>query len=197
MNIRFYLFSLYLFAATFSMQAQTYVTGFRLQQSGNTVKVEFAIPGGITCNGMNVLRSADSVNYEVAVSIAGVCGSTTDDVLYSFTDENPVLNSDNFYKIELKQVGYSSTLKIHVFDQSFNTSVFPNPANISAEVYFSPDYGRSADASVFSSDGKMLIQKLGVENSFSIDTEFLKTGVYYIQILTNQQKRLIAILIKE
>lgn len=197
MKVRLILLCFYLVMATFSTFAQTFVIGFKVQQAGNTVKIEFTIPGGITCNGMDVLRSTDSVNFELALSIAGVCGSTSDDVFYSFTDEQPILNSDNFYKIDLKQIGYSNTLKIHVFDQTFNTSVFPNPAKSSAEVFFSPDYGRSADVIVFSLEGKMVIQKTNVGNSFSIGTEFLEKGVYYLQILTNQQKKLSAVFIKE
>lgn len=195
--MRFILFSFYLFTIAFSTQAQSYVIGFRVQQAGNTVKVEFTIPGGITCNGMDVLRSTDSLNFDVALSIAGVCGSTSDDVFYSFTDEHPVLNSDNFYKIELKQIGFSSVLKIHVFDQTLNVSVFPNPSKTIAEVYFSPDYGRLADVSLFSLDGKTLFQKSAVSNNFSFSVEFLEKGVYLLQIISNEQKRLTTFLIKE
>ncbi len=195
--MRIILFCIYFFSISFTTYAQSVVTGFRLQQVGNTVKIEFIIPGGVTCNGMDILRSTDSVNFDVALSIAGVCGSTSDDVFYLFTDENPVLNSDNYYRVELKQIGYSSILKIHVIDQTFKASVFPNPSKAVAHIYFSPDYGRTADLSLFSLEGKMLMQIQEAPNSFYMSVEFLENGMYYLQLLTNEQKKLMVILIKQ
>lgn len=180
MNKFFLILLLYLL--NFQLSADV-VTGFRLQQTGNDVNIEFTITGGNTCNGIDIFRSTDSISFDVVGSISGICGSTSDDVSYSFTDESPQVNSDNYYKLDLKQLGYSVALKIHVFDQESELLVFPNPVQSEVKIFYPYTYGRRAQLSIYDLHGKLILQTDVSENPFVINTSAFTNGIYFFHLL--------------
>jgi hypothetical protein len=188
---------IYLFACLGLMSAKAqYVVGFSAQQSGNAVNISFTVLSGNTCNGIDILRSTDSVNFVLAGEIEGVCGSPSDNIYYSFIDEKPVLNADNYYRLDLRQLGYSPVVKVHVYDRSRSLTLFPNPAFTGTSVYFSPDYGRSAALSLFDSRGALLTENSFEGNRYELNAAGLEKGIYLVILRTDKKAELSGYLIK-
>ena len=82
---------------------------FSANLGDNDVYLSWEIMGGGQCNGIQILRSTDSLNYVEIGDVQGVCGSPDFAQQYDFTDESPVENSINYYRLELGVQGFSST----------------------------------------------------------------------------------------
>lgn len=61
------------------------------------VLISFTMRGGFSCNGINIERSEDSVNFSVIGEIEDICGNPDFDVPFSFIDPQPLPNRKNFY----------------------------------------------------------------------------------------------------
>jgi hypothetical protein len=159
------------------------VTAFYAHQINNSVKIDFTVLSGNTCNGIDILRSNDSLNYFVVGDISGICGSASTDESYSFTDNNPKVNSDNFYKLDLKQLGFSAIVKIHVYEQSNSLIVFPNPVSSTLNLYAPFQNSKFSSFDVYDIYGKVIIgNKEIITNPFEINVENLLRGIYFIVI---------------
>jgi hypothetical protein len=173
------------------------VSAFLLQQVQNTVTMQFTINSGNTCNGIDILRSIDSIHYSVIGNISGVCGSTTDDVTYSFTDFNPVINFDNYYKLDLNVLGFTPVEKIHVYNQEGGVVLFPNPSESSTGIFYPSTAGRTASIELFNSLGKrILIFENVKQNPFEFQTGHLNAGIYFLRLRVDQKSEFTRILIK-
>jgi len=100
--------------------------------SGQTypnVLVEFTIAKGPTCAGYVIFHSSDSLNFYPVYTYANICGDINNDQHITFLHSSPVINSNNFYKVELTAVEVSPVRKIFVGEAKIRGSVyaFPNP----------------------------------------------------------------------
>lgn len=100
--------------------------------SGQTypnVLVEFTIAKGPSCAGYVIYHSSDSINFYPIYTFANICGDINNDQPISFLHSSPVLNSNNFYRVELTATETSPIRKIFVGEAKIKGSVyaFPNP----------------------------------------------------------------------
>ena len=101
------------------------------------VLIAWAITQGNTCNGVIVLHSTDSVNFNQIGSIEGICGSTAESIEYDFTHITPEKNAINYYRLSLGGIGFSWIVSAEVIDMGANTSlVRPNPISENSELLF-------------------------------------------------------------
>lgn len=120
-----------------SFFAQFRIQNFQLSvinstTSGQTypnVLVEFTIAKGPTCSGYVIFHSSDSINFYPIYTYANICGDINNDQRISFLHSSPVLNSNNFYRVELTSVELSPVRKIFVGEAKMRGAVFafPNP----------------------------------------------------------------------
>ena len=87
-------------------------SNFFLFQDNKQITLHWSIDSGPTCNGITILRSLDTLNFEVIGNILGVCGNITSSQIYYFTDTNPISSNYNFYKLRL---GYGQFTKQNIF----------------------------------------------------------------------------------
>jgi hypothetical protein len=151
-------------------------------QNGNTVILSFTMKQGFFCNGVDILRSADSIHYQVIGSIEGVCGSSSWDVSYAFTDSMPQLNAKNFYRLDLKQLGLSDVRALHVFDLSDEILLYPNPVEETANLILAGDH-LTAEVTVFDPAGRLYMDFKTSQKPISIDFSGL-SGIYFIRVKT-------------
>ena len=170
------------------MNAQ-FLADFSALQHNDRIELDITIAGGNTCNGINILRSSDAINFSSIGGIAGICGSSTEDVYYSFTDTDPIRNATNYYRLDLITLGYSIIIDIHFVHFGEDKILFyPNPFVDKASVYLN---GTNADISSYrinDSNGKILKQVEGIRgNYFEIKREDWPSGLYYLEISTGNR----------
>ena len=93
---------LFIFIATM-VSSQTILDDFALDLNQGKVLLAWTIKSGSVCNGIQIYRSStgDSVNFDLIEDIQGVCGDLSSPVAYTFTDEDPMPNQVNYYKLLL------------------------------------------------------------------------------------------------
>ncbi len=188
MTVRFF-FLLCFFLCAASLTNAQFLAAFSAIQHNEKVELDITIAGGNTCNGINILRSSDAVNFSSIGGIAGICGSSTEDVYYSFTDPDPIRNATNYYRLDLITLGYSIIIDLHfVYFGEDKILFYPNPFVDRATVYLK---GTNADVSSYrinDSNGKILKQEEGIRgNYFEIKREDLPSGLYYLEINTGNR----------
>jgi len=85
---------------------------FDITQIQAGVRLDFTLTAGNTCQGIRILRSADHTSFAEIGFIGGVCGSTTDNVSYSYIDSMPLANTLADYQLDLELLGTSA---VHSF----------------------------------------------------------------------------------
>jgi len=62
---------------------------FDVTANHQQVFISCTIGSGNVCNGIEIWRSMDSINFNIVGDIPGICGSLAEPVNYYFIDENP------------------------------------------------------------------------------------------------------------
>lgn len=106
------------------------VSEFSLSKKNGFVLLDWVIQLGYLCDGINIERSTDSVNFIEIGNIYGVCGSLNAPVKYQFIDTSIENSGKYHYRLNMFTLGYSPSKSI-VFAGKENPLffVFPNPAN--------------------------------------------------------------------
>lgn len=175
------------------------LANFYVIQDNKQVLLYWTIDSGPTCNGIAVMHSTDSVNFEEVGNIAGVCGSTSSSIPYNFKHDNPIVNKTNYYKIRL---GFSQFSEIKLVTLNYiehgKIKIKPNPANENVSIEFNNDKNEFYSITLINSAGLKVFEKEKFrENNITINTSDFQTGNYYIVLMdsdgrTIKEKLLIA-----
>ena len=186
-------YTLLLFMAVFSLHGQQnpILDRFEAAENNGAIYLNWVITSGSTCNGIDIFRSVDSLNFSLIGSIGGICGSPEFAQPYRFTDETPVKNSINYYRLELGGSGYSEIIAIEliVFDGN-DYQIRPNPAPTQAKIVFENDQNQPAFLKLYDFRGNLIEDLTTEENFFIVNTSHLPGGMYLFTIsdLENQSK---------
>lgn len=147
------------------------------------VHVRATIKVGASCLGMNILRSEDSLNFSTIGQIAGICGSDSEAVKYSFIDESPLKNKTSFYKLQLGGYGETEVLSIRVIAVGESGAlVIPNPAHEQANIYFKNPLREQTNILIINRLGAPVLTQKTQEQVFQLDLKALDSGVYFFVI---------------
>lgn len=122
-------------------QEHAILSKFTAEYTGNEVILNWTIKGGQQCNGVDVYRSVDSINWEKIGGVEGICGAS-EPQYYDFTDSDPEKGNFNYYQLKLGTQGFSSIQKIQVIRYEDSYAVYPNPGNDIITLSISPNLGR-------------------------------------------------------
>jgi hypothetical protein len=117
-----------IFNSTVIYAQDVVLNSFNGGSDGKQVKLSWIIAQGNTCNGMAVLRSADSINFEEIGIINGICGSSTAPVGYDYSDTKPIANKASYYRLRLGPSQLTSIIRMLHINHSTPYLVFPNPS---------------------------------------------------------------------
>ncbi len=177
---------------SFSVVAQEIkpLVHFNGLQTGKIIRITFVIRGGCTCDGVKILRSANSKDFTEIGHLTGVCGSAKDET-YSFTDIAPVKNADNYYRLDLVNLASSEIIKIHLYDYGEKGYLLsPNPVKDKSILYFQNDCNEEFDFLLFDKKGKKVKQVKSIRgNQVEIEKAGLKGGSYTFQLLVDDEVR--------
>ncbi len=155
-------------------------------ESGGKVFISCIISAGNTCNGINVLRSTDSVEFTLIGQVSGVCGSNDFPVTYDFVDDNPIKNKPMFYQLEFGGFAPSDILRIVIIDYNSNGyQIRPHPSDDRALIFFENPSNAEFTITLFNSSGKAVLQVLSPANYFDLNLTNIPSGLYAFRISGN------------
>ncbi len=167
--------------------SQTLLADFDIDVSDGKVLLAWTINSGSTCNGMQIYRSKDSINFTLIKDIQGVCGNLSSPVSYTYTDQTPILNAINYYRINFGGQEDSPILGVEVINVLSNSYLLrPNPVTGAANLYFENDNQNEVVLKVFDDFGDVIYLEQTSSNKFVLDSTNFSSGMYYFS-LENQK----------
>lgn len=176
------IFSLFLLAitATSTLAQSTFARNFIAEAKDGKAYLRWTISQGNTCDGITILRSEDQISYTPIGEISGVCGSTDSAQTYLFTDETPVLNKTNFYKLHFGLTGITATQSVYLFSAG-GYSLYPNPTNDQCRLFFSNN-GKKVSLLLYNLSGQAVQSIETTDNFFTIYTSYLAASMYFFVV---------------
>ena len=189
MHIRSKIFILLLLfskiATMASAQEQAILGRFSVSENKNDVYLTWSILAGTTCNGVQIYRSTDSINFTEVGRIIGVCGRFDFEEAFDFTDKNPVKNKINYYRLALGGQGLSEIVSVEIIDiESKGYQIRPHPANAETKFYFHNNTKQEQRFSLYNQNGIEVFTTTTKENFVQVNTAFLQSGLYLFNIST-------------
>jgi len=173
--------------------SQSILDDFALDLNQGKVLLAWTIKSGNVCNGIQIYRSSneDSINFELIKDIQGVCGDLSSPVSYTFTDESPIPNKVNYYKLLLGQE-FSNVLGIEVLlipESSYLLK--PNPIRNSSALYFNNSNNHNFELKIFDDFGSIVYLHETNSNRFTLDSKMFASGLYYFTLENKSNKSII------
>lgn len=165
---------------------------FSLTPDDGRVLLNWVTRPGTTCDGVDVLRSTDSVNFELIHHIPGICGGPNDAFSYSYLDEHPVANHRNFYQIGFNRLGESTIRAIEVVTlDATGFQVRPHPVTDVSRLYFANESHDVCTLSLIDPRGIVQGEWQTSQDFFVVDGTNLLPQVYAFRI-QNEEGQVIA-----
>ena len=174
----------FLFISASSVFAQSnIISSFTGAQINQIIHLQFTIIAGQTCNGINIERSTDSLNFFKIGDIAGSCGSTSSPVDYVYTDSFPIHNTNNFYRLAPGNADWSEIIKVYFKAHTANGFIIsPNPFHTSAKIGFQYPLKKIIHWRIFNASGKQVSEGSTKEESLTVNRTNLNSGLYFLQL---------------
>lgn len=145
-------------------QEHPYLAHYALTELSGAIRVEWTLLGGSTCDGQEVERSTDGVNFSRVHRIEGLCGDPAVAVPFQWVDHAPPELSTVSYRIKLGFEGYSSVRSV-AFLQLVSTEqrFFPSPMADEATLILNGPGNAPIDLRVFGPDGRLVRAYTGLQ----------------------------------
>ncbi|HZI01245.1 MAG TPA: T9SS type A sorting domain-containing protein, partial [Flavisolibacter sp.] len=119
------------------------------------------------------------------------------DQLYSYKDLTPVKAGTYYYRLRIVETNGTfsfSPVRSLVFAQPENWLVYPNPSSHFFHLVYQLQAGEKLEASVYDSKGLLIRQykqtSTGQMQKLTIDLQTIASGVYLLQVDSNNEKRM-------
>ncbi|MGI8893609.1 MAG: T9SS type A sorting domain-containing protein [Bacteroidia bacterium] len=160
------------------------LTTFKAIQVENGIKLTFTIKAGNQCNDLEIQRSDDDILFTEIGIIPGICGSVSSNETYEFTDALPIVNKDVYYRLNLRDAGYSFSIKTRYI--AYNEKgylIYPNPFSINTNVYIKNERNTEIIFSLYDITGKLMLRKNTKDNIVPLSRDNLNDGIYIYKII--------------
>lgn len=177
--MRFATFILLLAPFCLAAQEHPLIASYELTELDGAIRIDWSIQGG-TCNGQDVERSTDAINFANVHHIEGICGGSGAPVPYNWTDASPPEYTTMYYRVKLGIEGYTSVMSVN-FDQltTSDQRFFPSPMNGEATLVLNVSGNAAVDLFIWDASGRMLQQLEGVPGpTLTIALPGAAPGVY-------------------
>lgn len=140
-----------------------FIASFDLTVLDGRILVAWTMKGGSTCDGSEVLRSTNGVDFTALHRIDGICGDAALDVPFSWMDEAPPELSTVFYRVKLGNEGHSSVKSV-AFAQltTGQQRFFPSPMRDEATLLLNVPASARVDLLIFDMGGRIVWEREGL-----------------------------------
>ncbi len=181
MNTRVWALLSWFGALSGQAQEGPYLAAFSLTDEEDAVRLNWTMIAGSTCMGTDILRSKDSLNFEIVGSLEGLCGSIDGPVDYTFTDATVPGFGAWYYRLVLGSNGSSPIRRVeHQLSSAFEIRAFPNPADDDVTVVLRADAQDEVMLDLYDAQGRWLSQRAVVGNVHRLDLAELPAGPYVL-----------------
>ena len=181
-----------LFDLVLVAQSDTILDKFNANVVGERVLLNWRIKAGNTCNGIEVYRSTDSLNYQLLGNVEGIYGNLSFPVDYEFFDQDPVPNSKNYYRLNLGGNGFSRVVSAWYFDLTKQDYILsPNPVLETGVLRFKNDAGLTVELRLFDQTGKLKFTHTTNSDNFILQSAPFDTGVYFFQLYSEDHQSVV------
>jgi hypothetical protein len=141
-----------------------------------------------------ILRSTDEGKSFEKIGVMDGAGNSNEEISYIFFDQNPV-NGISYYKLGIIDTDgnteYSPIQSVNRMEGEGTIVCMPNPADEQVDVVFNYPESGVYSISLISAMGKEVLKKESEmekgEQTTTLNTSNLKSGVYQVQIRTKRQ----------
>ena len=174
---------------------------FLATKDKSRVILTWSIKQNHSCIGIGILRSTIGGEFEQIGEIQGICGSTREEQHFTFVDENPIPNTNNYYVLEL---GFSGKTEPPIAVEFINfenqtSKVIPNPFLLFTKIHFFNPNNEKFDLSIYDSLGKFVTSYKSNTDEFIVSLDnmqgttkftlnFPQNKYYYIITDQNNKK---------
>jgi hypothetical protein len=147
-------------------QEHPFIAAYELTVFDGGIRIDWTIQGGSTCNGQDVERSTDGIDFTQVHRIEGICGSTSEPLPYGWVDDAPPEFSTVYYRVKLGSDGYTSVKSV-LFNQltTSDQRFFPSPMADEATLLLNIPSSASFDLIVWDAAGRVVFQRAGVQGN--------------------------------
>ena len=171
---------------SFSYRSQTILDELSIDYSQGNVLLAWTIKSGSVCNGIQIYRSTDSLNFVIIENIDGVCGDLASSVAYTYTDSEPINNKINYYKLQLGNQE-SEVISIEVISIPSNSYLLrPNPVSSTSDLYFDNSNSSVVYLKIYDDLGSVIFKDQTNSNHFILDSTQVASGIYYFTLENKQ-----------
>lgn len=157
---------------------------YNLTQVKGQVNIDIRLSSGSICNGIDVYRSTDSINFVYIGGIPGFCGSFDVPTDYQYTDEKPIVNATNYYYLDFGGLGTSPIQSINII--GLNQSGYrlsPNPSNSNVSLYFNNSRFSEFELFLYNTHGQIVLQQKTNLDFINLNVSHLFSGIYSFSLL--------------
>lgn len=192
MSLRFFFLSIVFILLSFGnclAQRTPSLDRFEVIRINDFVKIDLILSQGAFCDGIKYYRSNDGINFNFIGQVNGICGSDDQPEQFEFTDNSPVWNASNYYKVEFGGYGFSEPIKIDFFELDKNGSrAFPNPAREEVRIFFDNLNQKPFNIRLFGQNGQTILSNQTFTDHFTIDLTNIHPGIYFYKINKSEEK---------
>lgn len=183
---------LFVFSSFVFFSQSSFIEGFSADASTSGVLLRWTIRSANTCNGTRIYRSEDGLNFNQIGAIDGICGSPTESLSYSFVDQNPLPNKENYYRLDLVGIGFSEIIQTTYYViSSDGYLLFPNPSAESNRLIFQNPSNQLMKLESLDIFGNIIHRNETNSNSFVIPSASFSVGIYYFKLIEEDETKVI------
>ncbi len=164
-----------------SAQDPSFVGTFTLTEiNSGGISVDWAIHSVNTCDGIDVERSTDSLNFTSVHHIEGICGSIDSPVAYNWFDADPPELTTVYYRLRLGFYGHSMVRSIFYGQLAESQQrIYPIPAREKVTVVLKVKPSSPIAVQLFDLIGQpVLVRNAASGPQVELDVSELPTGIY-------------------
>lgn len=181
--IKLFLFCTSVLAGIASWAQSDILESFTVIQVDNHLQIDFAIAGGASCNGVQLLRSSNGVDFYHLNEIEGICGGSEFVEHYTLLDDSPLQTTANHYKLILGTEGASEVLSYHFVALEAGYRVIPNPVRDWAVIRFDNPTGLSFELNVYDLNGAVVESAPNITSTeIRLELRNYQAGMYIFQL---------------
>ena len=159
---------------------------FKVEKEGQTALLNWTTTFESNASSFEVQRSSNASNWEILGQVKAA-GESHGNRGYSFTDENPRANENNFYRLRMIDQDQSfaySTIRKLAFEGTAETALYPNPTSEKLTIKVD-DWSKVSSVQITSLQGVVVYDSKGrkfANGVAEIDMKSLPTGAYLVRI---------------
>jgi hypothetical protein len=162
-------------------QGQSFIGSFTLTEvNSGGISVDWTIQSGNTCDGIDVERSTDSLNFVTVHHIEGICGSIDSPVSYHWFDPSPPELATAYYRLRLGFFGHSMVRSIFYGQLSGSSQrIYPNPASDKTTLVLNVRSASPIEVRLFAMNGQLVLVRSAASGPHvEVDLTGLPVGMY-------------------